>query len=177
MHQRAPDEKILFQAIPFFSLMSVALTSIILIFVFIFFKNFLLIKHIVACGFLLAITVLECFNKLIITNQRVILRKLLFNKTIHIRTLKKSPSLIVESYTFKKYEWQRKLLKQDFHGFWLPKASIYFFNQKEIKKLGLLSRSLTHLRLKLFSQKQRQKILKALTEHWQLDQSIHILEK
>ena len=65
----------------------------------------------------------------------------------------------------KKYEWQRKLLGQNFKKFWYYRTNIYFSQDENRHKLS-------QLRLSLFSKKQTDKILAILTQTWNLDSNI-----
>jgi len=66
----------------------------------------------------------------------------------------------------KKYEWQRKLLGQNFKKFWYYRTNIYFSQDENRHRLS-------QLRLSLFSKKQTDKILvMLLTQAWNLDSNI-----
>ncbi|KKW75619.1 hypothetical protein AAV96_16475 [Acinetobacter sp. AG1] len=104
-------------------------------------------------------------NRLIITNKRISLRMLFKTRTIKINELHQKSYLIIDPYVFKKYEWQRKLLGQDFQKFWHYRTNIYFSQDENRHKLS-------QLRLSLFSKRQTDKILAILTQAWNLDSNI-----
>ena len=104
-------------------------------------------------------------NRLIITNKRISLRMLFKTRTIKINDLHQKSYLIIDPYVFKKYEWQRKLLGQDFQKFWHYRTNIYFSQDENRHKLS-------QLRLSLFSKRQTDKILAILTQAWNLDSNI-----
>jgi len=104
-------------------------------------------------------------NRLIITNKRISLRMLFKTRTIKINELHQKSYLIIDPYVFKKYEWQRKLLGQDFQKFWHYRTNIYFSQDENHHKLS-------QLRLSLFSKRQTDKILAILTQAWNLDSNI-----
>lgn len=64
------------------------------------------------------------FYNIITINQIVMLKKLLVYKTLCLDQLKSSPYLGIQLHIFKKYEWQRKLLRHEFHRFWQHKAFV-----------------------------------------------------
>ena len=104
-------------------------------------------------------------NRLIITNKRISLRMLFKTRTIKINELHQKSYLIIDPYVFKMYEWQRKLLGQDFQKFWHYRTNIYFSQDENRHKLS-------QLRLSLFSKRQTDKILAILTQAWNLDSNI-----
>ncbi|MCH7332039.1 hypothetical protein [Acinetobacter modestus] len=104
-------------------------------------------------------------NRLIITNKRISLRMLFKTRTIKINELHQKSYLIIDPYVFKKYEWQRKLLGQDFQKFWHYRTNIYFSQDENRHKLS-------QLRLSLFSKRQTDKILAILAQAWNLDSNI-----
>jgi len=104
-------------------------------------------------------------NRLIINNKRISLRMLFKTRTIKINELHQKSYLIIDPYVFKKYEWQRKLLGQDFQKFWHYRTNIYFSQDENRHKLS-------QLRLSLFSKRQTYKILAILTQAWNLDSNI-----
>ncbi|MFM6905930.1 MAG: hypothetical protein ACKOUU_07795 [Acinetobacter tjernbergiae] len=104
-------------------------------------------------------------NRLIITNKRISLRMLFRTRAIKINELHQKPYLTIDPYIFKKYEWQRKLLGQNFKKFWHYRTNIYFSQDENRHKLS-------QLRLSLFSKKQTDKILAILTQTWNLDSNI-----
>ena len=151
MQQIAPNEKILFQGIPFNSLLIIFYMAISLLGIAIVFPSDLLLgKYIFWYGLLVLLTLLRGFDKITIT---------------------------IPPHTFKKYEWHRKLLKQDFNKFWQHKASIYFPVNKNSQLSTFLSKPLIYLRLSFFSKKQSKQVLQILAKHWQLDSSIQLPEK
>lgn len=84
---------------------------------------------------------------------------------IKIDERQQTPYLIIDPYVFKKYEWQRKLLGQDFKKFWHYRSNIYFTQDENRHRLS-------QLRLSLFSKKQVDQILVNLTQTWNLDPNI-----
>lgn len=109
----------------------------------------------ILCGIFL-ISLVPCSYLLIVTNQRIIFRKFLSAKTISLHSLP-APKLKILPYTLKKYEWHRKLLRQDFQKFWLDKAIIHFQDPSN-------SNALETIPLSLFSKKQRAEIISILQE-------------
>lgn len=178
MQQIAPNEKILFQGIPFNSLLIIFYMAISLLGIAIVFPSDLLLgKYIFWYGLLVLLTLLRGFDKITITNQRTVLKILLISREIKLSELKQAPYLTIPPHTFKKYEWHRKLLKQDFNKFWQNKASIYFPVNKNSQLSTFLSKPLIYLRLSFFSKKQSKQVLQILAKHWQLDSSIQLPEK
>lgn len=166
-------EKILFQAIPFDSLRTVLYVFIALIgFTIIFQINLFTLKHLLIYLLLTLITLCRCFDRIVITNQRIILRTLLIRKTVRLDQLKSFPYLSIHPHTFRKYEWQRKLLKKEFHQFWQDKALIYFPHEEHVQGSTFLNKHLVYLRLGLFSKQQSLQVVALLVKIWQLEPSI-----
>ncbi len=178
MQSLAPDEIILFQAMPFNSLSKIFYMAANLLGLIIIFPTSLLLDtYLNLYIFLILFILLKSFDKITITNQRIFLRIFLITRTINLNRIAHSPYLTIPPHTFKKYEWHRKLLKQDFNKFWQHKASIYFPVNKNSQLSTFLSKPLIYLRLSFFSKKQSKQVLQILAKHWQLDSSIQLPEK
>lgn len=166
-------EKILFQAMPFDSLRTVlGIFACIIVLISIFPSTLLVMKYLILYLLLGLLTLCRCFDKITITNQRIILKILLIHKIVRLDQLKSSPYLSIHPHTFKKYEWQRKLLKKQFHQFWQDKALIYFPQEELLHGSTFLNKHLVYLRLGLFSKKQTQQIIEILIKTWQLEPTI-----
>lgn len=143
MQSLAPDEIILFQAMPFNSFSKIFYMAANLLGLIIIFPTSLLLDTCLNLYiFLILFMLLKSFNKITIANQRIFLRIFLITRTINLNRIAHSPYLTIPPHTFKKYEWQRKLLKQDFQKFWQDKFCIYFAASPEMQSFTLLNQPL-----------------------------------
>lgn len=176
MQPLAKDEVILFQAIPFKSLLDVVLIIGVITLISLMVSLIALmtkdIRYVILLFLNLIVILAKCFDKIIITNQRITLRTLLINRTVYLLELKEVPYITIDPYTFKKYEWQRKLLRQDFQKFWKNKSLISFSSTHAIEKISFFNKALQQLRLDLFSKSQSDKIIEVLENSWELKQNI-----
>lgn len=158
---------------PFHSLLTVCnIVALTIIFLIIFPTSLSIPKFLLFCSLMASLTILRCFDKITITDHRIVLRTMLVNRTVLLDDLLASPYLTVHPYIFKKYEWQRKLLRQNYQKIYQDKACIYFSFDQQLKTTTLLHKPINYLGLGLFSKKQRQEILAILSRTWRLDPTL-----
>ncbi|MFW1857852.1 hypothetical protein [Acinetobacter defluvii] len=162
------NEFLLYKTTPIMTISTCIQILFFLGFFIFFFYSSIKIKHILFIIPMIIFCLIRCLDALIITNKRIILRILLSKKSINIESLQKNPTLEIDFYTLKKYEWQRKLLKQDIQSFWLNKATIQFKTLNNPTKTDTLK----SIRLSLFSKRQINKIIQILKETSNLNSTI-----
>lgn len=162
------NEKILYKTTPKTSIYT--FFSILLIYgwAFFLFHTSLKIQHILLMTLPLFFVFIRCFDSLTISHERIIVKVLFSTKSVQLQDLHHPPLLEINPYTFKKYEWQRKLLKQNFQTFWLKKSVISFPHSTKITA----EKTLQNIRLSLFSKQQAQDIIAVLEQYWQLSPTI-----
>ena len=160
------NEKILYKTKPINSIYLFVLCMVIGIYAF--FALPLQSKHFIMFGIFCLLSFFRFFDSIIITNQRIISHLFLRQRTVQLSTLQQPPFLTIDPKKFRQYEWQRKLLKQNFQDFWFYKTDIYF------KKLisAVDPNPLERIPLSLFSKKQKDRIIQTLAQSWQLDPTI-----
>ena len=158
------NEKILYKTIPktiIYTFFSILLLCGITLFLF---HTSLEIQHILLMTLPLFFVFIRCFDSLTISHECIIFKVLFSTKSVHLQDFYHPPFLEINPYTLKKYEWQRKLLKQNFQTFWLNKSVISFPHSSEVAD----EKTLQNIRLSLFSKQQAQDIIAVLEQHWQL---------
>lgn len=161
MHLQA-NEHILYKTTPFNSYTLIVLAVVLGIVTFL--NDSAQTKHYLIFGFCALLGLLRAFEHITITNQRIITRKFLTKYVGEISKFQKPPILKIEFQEFRKYEWWRKLSKQDFQKFWRYKAEVRFtyFTQAGIPK------PLEKISLSLYSKRQTDKIIETLSATCQL---------
>ena len=160
------NEKILYKTKPINSIYLFFLC--ITLCVYVLFVLPLQSKHFIMLAIFCLLSFFRFFDSIVITNQRIISHLFLRQRTIQLSTLQQPPFLTIDPKKFRQYEWQRKLLKQNFQDFWFYKTDIYF------KKLisAVDPNPLERIPLSLFSKKQKDRIIQTLAQSWQLDPTI-----
>ncbi len=111
MHLQA-NEHILYKTTPFNSYSLIVLAVVLGIMTFL--NDSAQTKHYLIFGFSAFLGLLRAFEHITINNQRIITRKFLTKYMGEISKFLKPPILEIEFQKFRKYEWWRKLSKQDF---------------------------------------------------------------
>ena len=160
------NEKILYKTKPINSIYLFFLC--ITLCVYVLFVLPLQSKHFIMLAIFCLLSFFRFFDSIVITNQRIISHLFLRQRTIQLSTLQQPPFLTIDPKKFRQYEWQRKLLKQNFQDFWFYKTDIYFKHLISAVDPNPLER----IPLSLFSKKQKDRIIQTLAQSWQLNPTI-----